>query len=200
MEVNSEISLLIKIVVIIFLIVMHYGYFYFLHKVYGTKLYDVRRSSRTLSFKTNKSLYQIDKKHQKLLYKKKKEKHWKSVGFEEINGIHVVKSTGTASVIEFFFGDFSLFDFFRKYRDRLHTYEIKIEVISGHQDINMDVTILSLKQYEQREFWLGQLIHDLDIWVMTKLGFYVVIDEVYEENVDKIMRLFKTYGLPLNFR
>lgn len=199
MEENGSLLLLAKIGIFVFLIVSHYVYFYFLHKVYGAKLYDIKKSKGKLSFKTSKSQYQLDRKHKKLIFKDKKDKHWKTLTFDQINSVHVKKDTGTASIVEFFFGDFSLFDFFNKYRDRLHTYEIKLGVVSDHPDINLDVVVLSLKQYEQREFFLGQLMHDFDIWVMKNLGFYNSIDDVYGENVKQILQLFQACGLELNY-
>ena len=181
-----------------FVIVLNYVYFYFLHKVYGRKLYDVKKSNGKLSFKTRKSQYQLDESRQKLLFKNKKDKQWNALTFDQITGIHFERKTATASLIEFFFGDFTLFDFMRKYRDRLHTCDIKLRVDSDHPDINMDVTILGLKQYEQREFFLGQLLHDFNIWLMTKLGFYSDIDDVTKKDIKQIREIFTYCGLKLN--
>jgi hypothetical protein len=198
MEENGELLLFAKIGLFFVFIIFHYVYFYILHRIYGAKLYDVKKSKGKLSFKTSKSQYQLDRKHKKLIFKDKKDKRWKILTFDQLNGIHVKKHTGTASIVEFFFGGFGLFDFFNKYRDRLHTYEIKLGVVSDHPDINMDVILLSLKQYEQREFFLGQLMHDFDIWVMKNLGFYTSIDDVYEKKVKQITQFFKACGLELN--
>jgi len=197
MEPNQDLLGIFKVDAILIVLILHYVYFYFLHKVYGVKLYDVRNVNRKLSFKTNKSVFQISKEHQKFMYKTKKERHWKSIAFKDIKGIHVEKQVGTASIVEFFFGGFGLFDFFRKYRDRLHTYDIKLSVVSGHQDINMDVIILSLKQYEQREFFLGQLMHDFDLWLMKKLGFYIPIRDIYQDKMNDVVKLIQPYGLEL---
>ena len=199
MEENGGFLGLANIGLFFSLIISHYVYFYFLHRVYGTKLYDVKKSNGKLSFKTSKSQYQLDRKRKKLIFKDKKDKRWKTLTFDQISSIHVKKHTGTASIVEFFFGGFGLFDFFNKYRDRLHTYDIKIGVVSDHPGINMDVTVLSLLQYEQREFFLGQLMHDFDIWVMKSLGFYNSIDDVYEKKIKQIVSLFQACGLELNY-
>lgn len=190
---------LANIGIIAVLIIAHYVYFYFLHRLYGAKLYDVKKSRAKVSFKTSKSQYQIDRKHKKLIFKDKKDKHWKTLTFDQITRIYVNKHTGTASIVEFFLGGFGLFDFFNKYRDRLHTYDIKLGVFSDHPDINMDITVLSIKQYEQREFFLGQIMHNFDIWVMKNLGFYDSIDDVYQEKVEQIIALSKACGLELNY-
>ena len=197
MESNADFLWFFKVSVIFLVLILHYVYIYFLHKVYGIKLYDVHRTNRKLSFKSKKSLFQVDKEHQKFMYKTKKERHWKTVHFKDIKGVHVEKHVGTASIIEFFFGGFSLFDFFRRYRDRLHTYDIRLNVVSGHRDINMDVSLLILKQYEQREFFLGQLIHDFDLWVMKKLGLYTPINKVSENKIKELVELIKPYDLKL---
>ncbi len=187
------------ITLLIAVIAFHYVYFYFLHRVYGAKLDAEVRSKRKLSFKTNKSKFQLDSERRKLIFKNKRDKHWKTIHFDEMRNIRIERTTNTASVIEFFFGDFSLFDFFRKYRDQLHTYKIILSVFSTHADMNMDVTILTLKQYEQREFFLGKLMHNFDIWLMTKFGFYMSIDDVSENKVEEIMLLSKSSGIELNF-
>ena len=122
-----------------------------------------------------------------------------TVSFDDIQDIHVVRREETGSLVEFFFGDFSLFDFMRKYRDRIHSCEINLSVPSGYDDMNTDITLTTLKQYEQREFFLGQLFHDFDVWLMTKLGFYQSLNKNYESKVNEFVELFGAYGLKLKY-
>ena len=178
---------------------LHYVHFYFLHKIYGSKITKIRKLKGKLQFKTSKTVFQIDKARKKLMYKGKRERSWMTVSFEDIHDIHVVRREETGSLVEFFFGGFSLFDFMRKYRDRIHSCEINLSVPSGYDDMNTDITLTTLKQYEQREFFLGQLFHDFDVWLMTKLGFYQSLNKNYESKVNEFVELFGAYGLKLKY-
>lgn len=193
MEDSTNYIWILNTAAILLVVVFRYGYLAVLHKVYGAKLYAIHKSQNKLSFKTVKSQFQLDKTRRMLIHKGKKDRHWKTITFDQIANIYVEKNADTASINEFIFSDFSLFDFFEKYRDKQHSYNIRLKILSEHPVIDNDVTVLSLNQYEQREFWLGQMFHNLDIWILTKLGLYTRLDDVYHDKVNEITDLFNDY-------
>jgi len=200
MESNLEINWFYLLAAFLIGLVFKYIYFYILHRIYGAKLLDIKKSGDGLSFKTSLGRFRISKKHKKVMYQRNKDRSWKSLPFEDITGIHVATTTDTASILEFFFSDFNLLDFKGKYRDVLHTCEMKFSVYSDHPDITLDVNLLTMKQYEQREFFLGQLFYEFDVWLMTKLGFYTEIDKVRDKTVKELIQLLSSYGLTARYK
>jgi len=128
------------------------------------------------------------------MYRANKDRNWKSLSFSEITDLHVVMNTGNAGMLEFLVSDFNIWDFKGKYRDEVHNCHIRLGVFCEHPDMNLDVTILTMKQYEQHEFSFGQLFYELDIWVMKKLGFYTNIVNAREEKIKELMQLFRQCG------
>lgn len=200
MESNSEVTWPLILFAIFIVVGMRYLHFYVLHRIYGGKLLNIKKSSRNLSFATKKSKFQLSKEHKKLMYKANRDRNWKSLSFSEITKVHVVKSTGSAGMLEFMVSDFNLWDFKGEYRDVVHSYDIRLGVLSDHPDMNLDVTILIMRQYEQREFFLGQLFHEMDIWVMKKLGLYTNIADAREAKIEELMQLFRRCGFKPSYQ
>lgn len=194
MESSSELTLPFILFTLLIVMSLRYIHFYVLHRIYGGKLLNIKKSSRNLSFETKQGKFQLSKEHQKLMYKASQDRAWKSLSFSEITDVHVRMNTGSAGMLEFLVSDFNLWDFKGKYRDVVHNCHIRLGVFCEHPDMNLDVTILTMRQFEQREFYIGQFIYELDILVMKKLGLYINIADAREEKINELMQLFRQCG------
>ncbi len=166
-----------------------------MQNVWGGKIIKEISNGRMFYFKTKNGEYRLESTHKKFSFKLKNESKWTLVDYDDIKDIHILTSTDTASLIEFFLGDWGLWDMFGKYRDFLHTYSI--QVLLKDQRI---IPIMELKQYEQREWLLGQLFLKLSNWILKIFKMYRQGDEVAEEALEKIAEKFKRAGCDIQVR
>ena len=166
-----------------------------MHHVWGGKIIKEISNGRNFYFKTKKGEYRLESTHKKFSFKLKDEPKWTSVNYDDIKDIHVLCSTDTASLIEFFLGDWGLWDMAGKYRDVLHTYAIQVLLKDQRK-----ILIMELKQYEQREWLLGQLFLKLSLWFLKIFNLYRQGDDVTEEALEKIADKFKSAGCDIQVR
>ena len=166
-----------------------------MHKVWGGKIIKELASGRSLYFKTKKGEYRLESTHKKLSFKLAGQKAWESVDFTDIKDIHIFRSTDTASLIEFFMGDWGLWDIAGKYRDLLHTYSIQILLRDQR-----DIPIVVLKQYEQREWLLGRIFLRITLAVLKVCNLYRDGEEVAQETLEMFAEKFRLAGCDIKVR
>lgn len=165
----------------------------FLLRVWGKQILREQFTGRVLYLKTNQGEFRFDKVHQKFSYKLKGDKDWWSKDFDEVRTLEIHHSDDTASMIEFFFGDWNLFDLAGRYRDLVHTYTISLKLGKDYF-----VPIFALKQYEQRDWFFGQLYIDFCIWALKLIGLYQEADDVAHNHKHLLIEKIKKVGLALN--
>lgn len=166
-----------------------------MHKVWGGKILKLMRGTNALYFKTGEGEFRLEKTHKKFSYKLKKQTTWQSIDYDELRQIYVFRSTDTASLIEFFMGDWGLWDMFGRYRDLINTYSIRLWTHKG-----TDVPVLTLKQYEQREWWLGQVFLAITISILKAFKLYRDGEDVAAQQLHTLQHLLAEFDLELTQR
>jgi len=138
-----------------------------LMRVWGGKWLKEAKSNTAWYFKTAEGEFRVDQTHKRFNYKLKKQLQWQSVDFADVGKLYVFATNDTASLIEFFVGGWNITDIFGRYRDHLHSYSIRLWL----QDAT-EIPIFNLKQYEQRDWFLGRFYIAIMIKLLRWLGLY----------------------------
>lgn len=165
----------------------------FLYRIWGARTLGEQFSGRVLYLKTKQGEYRFDKVHKKFSYKLKGDTGWWSKDFDQVRTLSIHHSDDTASMIEFLIGEWNIFDLAGRYRDLVHTYTISIKV--GRDEF---IPIYALKQYEQRDWFFGQLYLDFCIWVLKHLGMYRDVQDVSEALAKQLSDKVAVTGLELS--
>lgn len=176
---TNSIGLLIFLVVLAISFGINLLWQALLLRVWGAQFLKQAHSSSAWYFKTKEGEFRVDSTHKKFNVKAAKAHQWQSIDFDQIRQIYIFRSTDTASLIEFFLGGWNLFDLAGRYRDLLHTYSIRLWTVDGE-----DIPLMTLKQYQQRDWFLGQIMVRFTIAVLTRLRLYrdgedVAYDSLY---------------------
>ncbi len=151
------------------------AYLILLHRVRGTKITHKHNTGRALFFRTSTGDVRLDLVHRNLNFKARGERNWQTVPYDFCVSLYTRFDSKSSGIFEFFFSDFNLFDFAGRYRDVTNIATIYVK-IDGDEDIPLG----QLKQYEQREWALGQLLHDINLSILKKLGYYKDLDQAAE--------------------
>lgn len=193
--VDNQVNLTLFFVILIFCQIFGLFYLSVLHKVRGAVYRGEAKSARALFFRTKYGDHRVDGQHKQWNFKEKGKNTWDTIKFEEILGIYQLQDVENASVFEFFLGGFSIWDFSGKYRDHMRNHHIRLRLKGGG-----DVPLMTLKQYQQREWFLAQFIHDFQLLILSKIGWYRDIDDVSEEWMDTFVEKLEPYGLALTIQ
>ncbi|HSC76021.1 MAG TPA: hypothetical protein VLB90_07290 [Pseudomonadales bacterium] len=147
----------------------------FIHQNRGNKLSKETSKNSGITFSTNQGDFFIDQVKQSFKYKPKGEATWKAISFDAINGISSVYGQDDASWYEFFLSDWELWDLSGQYRDVTNINTVELHVAGGSR-----IPLVEIRQYEQRELWLGQWSYELHISLLKTLGLYHPLDDVTE--------------------
>jgi hypothetical protein len=183
--------------VIAVLIILGYYVFYllwlaFIHQIRGNKIRKETRKSSGITFSTNQGDFFIDQVKQSFKYKPKGENQWKAVAFDGITGITYDWGAEDASWYEFFLSDWDLWDMLPQYRDVTNIATVELRVAGGSR-----IPLVEIRQYEQRELWLGQWSYELHIGLLKTLGLYHPLEDVTEAWVEDITEKCASLGLIL---
>ena len=148
----------------------------FLCRVWGTKILKEQFTGRVLYLKTKEGEFRFDKVHKKFSYKLKGDTTWWSKDYSDGRSIEIVQTTDTASLFEFFLGGWNILDLAGRYRDLVHKYTIYLKFADGDA-----LPVITLKQYEQRDWFLSQLYLDMYKAILRKFGMYREADIVAEQ-------------------
>ena len=163
-----------------------------IHQNRGNKFGKEMKNSTGINFSTNTGDFRIDKVQQNFKYKLKGETNWLVSHFEAITGIESVYSTDDAIWYEMFLSDWSLWDLSGKYRDVTHIASIELTMAGGAR-----VPLVEIRQFEQREMWLGQYTYELQIRLLEKLGLYHPLEHVADQWIATLAEKCRCYGLEL---
>lgn len=118
-----------------------------------------------------------------------KEKGDSKISFDGILKLNTDYSVREARLSEFLFEDFDIFDFFGRYRDLIHIHTINICLKQG----GVAVPIFTVSQYEVRDFL--DFITPVQLFILSKLGFYKKADEYCELIFEKLSSVFENAGI-----
>ena len=164
----------------------------FIHQVRGENLSKEGKKSSGITFSTNQGDFFIDSVTKGFKYRPKGENGWKSIAFDAITGIRYVVHADSASWFEFFLSDWDLWDLSGRYRDITNIATVELRIAGGSL-----LPLVELRQYEQRELWLGQWSYELHIALIKKLGLYHPLEEVTEAWIDALCNKCEPLGLQL---
>ncbi|MEM9303805.1 MAG: hypothetical protein AAGE01_16935 [Pseudomonadota bacterium] len=170
---------------------LNLGYLAFLHKLRGRPKKLVRTVS-AMQFKTAHGTVRLDGVHKRIGFRPGGKGPWISHPFEDLQELHCRQSEGSGALLEFLFSDFAIWDFAGQYRDVVNHFELCIRVPGAEE-----ITLITLKQFEQRELWLGQFFHDLELAILGRLGLYEPIREAGFGLANELIENFARYGLKL---
>lgn len=166
-----------------------------LHKIRGLKYHKEHRTSRALLFSTGEGDFRVDQVHGNFNHKSKGETSWHTIAFDDIHSIYIFQTQDNASIMEFFLSDFELWDFAGNYRDVTNIFSIRLWLKNGEE-----IPLMTLKQYEQRELWLGRITHAITLNILAKLGLYHAVEDVAAEKMHMLINKFRPLGLELQER
>lgn len=166
-----------------------------IQRVWGGGILKQLGNERAFYLKTRQGEFRVDGTHKRLSFKPKKAASWEAVDFEQVRNIHIFTEVGGGGIIEFFLGDWGLWDLHSRYRDVVNTYRIQITLKDSR-----DIAIFVLRQYEQREMWLGHFFLSISLGILKALHLYRNIDEVAEEKLDFILHAFNQVGFEIPVR
>ncbi len=166
-----------------------------MQRIWGGSILKEMGNERALYLKTRQGEFRVDGTHKRFSFKPKKAASWEAVDFDQVRNIHIFREVNGGALIEFLLGDWGLWDLHERYRDVINTYTIQITLKDSR-----DIAIFVLRQYEQREMWLGHFFLNISLGILKALHLYKDIEEEAEEKLDHIVRAFKAVGFDINVR
>lgn len=164
----------------------------FIHQNRGNKLSKETSKSSGITFSTNQGDFFVDQVKQSFKYKPKGETTWKALAFDAITGISYYTREDDAMWYEFLFSDWELWDLSGRYCDITNTNTVELRVTGGSQ-----IPLVEIRQYEQRELWLGQYTYEFHIGLLKKLGLYHPLEDVTDAWIDNLVEKCEPCGLTL---
>jgi hypothetical protein len=164
----------------------------FIHQIRGARLTREARDARGINFSTNTGDFRIDKAQHNFKYRLRKETNWKVLSFDAIRDISYYIHDESAGWFEFFLSDWSLWDLNSKYRDVHNVATIELSVAGGGR-----VPLVEIRQYEQREMWLGHYSYLAHIWLLKKLHLFHPLEEAAEAWAHDFIYKCRRLGLVL---
>lgn len=164
----------------------------FIHQNRGETLSKETSKSSGITFSTNQGDFFIDQVKQSVKYKPKGETTWKSIPFDAIKGINYVCGQDDASWYEFFLSDWEWWDLSGRYSDVTNINTVELHVAGGSR-----IPLVEIRQYEQRELWLGQWSYELHISLLKTLGLYHPLDDITEALIAAMTEKCERCGLRL---
>lgn len=166
-----------------------------MQRVWGGSILKEMGNTRALYLKTRQGEFRVDGTHKRFSFKAKKSANWEAVDFDQVRNIHIFSEVNGGALIEFFLGDWGLWDLHGRYRDVINTYRIQITLKDSR-----DIAIFVLRQYEQREMWLGHFFLGISLAILRALHLYRDIEEVAEEKLDHVVAAFNAAGFAIQVR
>jgi hypothetical protein len=166
-----------------------------MQRVWGNAILKELSNARALYLKTRLGEFRVDGTHKKFSFKLQKDKAWQAVDFDQVRNIHIFREVNGGALIEFLLGDWGLWDLKGRYRDVINTYRIQITL----QD-SRDVPIFVLRQYEQREMWLGHLFLSVGNRILKALHLYQEGEDVAQEKLAHLVDAFNAVGFAIKVR
>lgn len=163
--------------------------------VWGGKILKELNNERALYLKTRRGEFRVDGTHKRFSFKLKNDKAWQAMDFEDVRNIHIFRETNGGALIEFFLGDWGLWDLKGNYRDVINTYRIQITLRDSR-----DIPIFVLRQYEQREMWLGQLFLSISLGILKALHLHRDGEEVAQGKLAHLVNAFNAVGFAIKVR
>lgn len=164
-----------------------------IHKVRGKGYRKEVSTRKSLSFKTDIGAFRLDKGRGSFIYKPRGEHHWRVAKLEFLEGIYYRTSVKSAGLFEFLLSDWSIWDFHGKYRDQTNICTVELEVSGGD-----NIVLAEIKQYQQRELWLGQVVHDLQIKLLRSANLNYAVEDVTSQWIATIVAKFAKYEVELS--
>lgn len=183
--------------IVIFAISIAYGLAWqaFMQRIWGGSALKELSNERNFYLKTRQGEFRVDGTHKRFSFKPKKAKTWETVDFDQVRNIHVFSEVNGGALIEFFLGDWGLWDLHGRYRDVINTYKIQITLKDSR-----DIAVFVLRQYEQREMWLGHYFLQISLGILKRLNLYRNAEEVAQEKLDYLVKAFIGVGFFINVR
>lgn len=166
-----------------------------LQHIWGGSILKELSNERALFLKTRCGEFRVDGTHNRFSFKLKKDKTWQTVNFDEVRNIHIFSEVNGGALIEFFLGDWGLWDLKERYRDVINIHRIQITLKDSR-----DIPIFVLRQYEQREMWLGHVLLNISLGILKALHLYRNSEEVAEEKLTHVVDLFNAVGFDIKVR
>ncbi len=166
-----------------------------IQRVWGASIIKQLGNSRAFYLKTRQGEFRVDGTHKRFNFKPKKAISWEAVDFDQVRNLHIFREVSGGALIEFLLGDWGLWDLHGRYRDTVNTYRIQITLKDSR-----DIAIFVLRQYEQREMWLGRVFLNISLGILKSLNLYRDIDEVADEKLDHLLVSFKDAGFDVQVR
>lgn len=182
---------------IVFVISIIFGLIWqaFLHRIWGGRIIKQLSNERNFYIKTRRGEFRIDSTHKRFSFKLKKTKTWETVDFDQVRNIHIFYEANGGPLIEFFLSDWGLWDLHSQYRDVINTFKIQITLKDSR-----DIPIFILRQYEQREMWLGHYAQQISLGVLKSLHLYQDGDDAAQAKLDHLVKAFLAVGFFINVR
>ncbi|HAG72154.1 MAG TPA: hypothetical protein DCL66_08100 [Gammaproteobacteria bacterium] len=169
-------------------VVLHFLFLTLIHRVKGGKYWGERKSDKAITFKTDGGEFLLTGAKDLLYWRKFRKDQWRKIPFDNIKKLSISRSCESAKLKEFLLGGWNIWDFSRTYTDVTNGLAIQIELHDG------DPLILTqMKQYEQREWMLGQMMHDFSLKILAKLELYKEIEEEGEKELQRFQAIFHHY-------
>ncbi len=162
-----------------------------LHVVRGGSYRNERLTDRALLFSTAEGDFRFDRQHRKVNVKRRGQKEWRTYDFDDIANLYVFREVDTASIFEFFLGGFGWTDFLSQYRDVSNSYSIRLRLRGSGEE----VILMTLKQYEQREWFWNQYIQSFNLEILRKAGLYRDIESVGDTKLEMFIEKFQRVAL-----